>query len=78
MEVTRLKGMTRFGSYVVSIFEDKGKIAKVAISGKPHKDVADICFFIDKSKTRLTEESVKAIKITMFRHCEYKGILRIK
>ena len=76
MEVTRLKGETRFGSYVVSVFTDQKKIAEVKVSGKPHPDVSDICKFIERSKTRFIADSVKAIKITMFKHCEYKGIAK--
>jgi len=76
MEVTRLKGATRFGTYVVSVFEDGGKVTEVKVSGKPHPDVTDICQFVEHSKTRLVADSVQAIKITMLRHLEYKGFVK--
>ena len=34
MEVRRLKGETQFGTYVVSIFIDKGRIDKIEICGR--------------------------------------------
>lgn len=76
MEVTRLKGATKFGTYVVSVFTDGGKVTKVEIGGKPHPDVTDICQFVERSKTRLVTDSVQAIKITMLRHLEYKGFVK--
>lgn len=71
--VTRLQGQTHFGSYVVGIFVEDGRISKVEINGHPHKDVTAICETIGKSKTKLTADSIKAIKITMAKHMEYKG-----
>ena len=76
MNVTRLKGATRFGTYVVSVFEDSGKVAEVKVSGKPHPEVTDICQFVERSKTRLVTDSVQAIKITMLKHLEYKGLAK--
>ena len=76
MEVTRLKGATRFGTYVVSVFTDGGKVTEVKVSGKPHPEVTDICQFVERSKTRLVTDSVQAIKITMLRHLEYKGFVK--
>lgn len=76
MEVTRLKGATRFGTYVVSVITDQKKVTEVKVMGKPHPDVTSICQFIERTKTRLVADSVLAIKITMLKHLEYKGIVR--
>lgn len=76
MEVTRLKGETRFGTYTVSVFTDQKRITEVKVMGKPHPDVTDICKFIERTKTKMIADSVQAIKITMLRHLEYKGIVK--
>lgn len=72
-DVTRLQGQTHFGSYVVGIFVENGRVSKIEINGHPHKKVAEICETIEKSKTKLFADSIKAIKITMAKHLEYKG-----
>ena len=73
MSVTRLKGVTSFGTYVVSVTELLGKIHKIDVSGKPHPSVAEICNTLANSHTKLIDESIKAIKLTMAKHNEYRG-----
>ena len=73
-EVTRLKGKTFCGSYVVSVFVSCEKIDRIEISGEPHKSVTELCETLAKSHTRLYADSIKAIKFTMARHNEYQGI----
>lgn len=72
-DVTRLQGKTHFGSYVVSIFVESEKLSKIEINGKPHKDVTDLCETLSRTHTNLTADSIKAIKLTMAKHCEYYG-----
>ena len=71
--VTRLQGKTHFGSYVVSIFVESEKLSKIEISGKPHKNVTELCETRARTHTTLTADSIKAIKLTMAKHCEYYG-----
>ena len=73
MTVTRLKGATSFGTYVVSVTETKGQINKIDVNGKPHPSVTELCQSLDKSRTRLVDDSIKAIKLTMAKHNEYRG-----
>lgn len=73
MSVTRLKGVTSFGTYVVSVTELLGKIYKIDVSGKPHPSVTELCQSLGKSQTRLVDDSIKAIKLTMAKHNEYRG-----
>lgn len=73
MTVTRIKGATRFGTYVVSVNVLLGKIYRINVNGKPHPSVAEICNTLEKSHTKLTDESIKAIKLTMAKHNEYRG-----
>lgn len=72
-DVTRLQGQTHFGSYIVGIFVENGRVNKIEISGRPHKEVTEICNAIANSKTKLVDDSIKAIKFTMTKHFEYKG-----
>lgn len=72
-DVTRLQGKTHFGSYVVSVFVENEKLSKIEINGKPHKDVTDLCETLSRTHTNLTADSIKAIKLTMAKHCEYYG-----
>lgn len=72
-EVTRLQGRTHFGTYVVSVFVENDKLDKIEVMGKPHKSVAEICNMIGKTHTKLCNESIKAIKLTMAKHSEYYG-----
>lgn len=74
MTVTRLQGKTSFGTYVVSVFVDGGKISRIETIGRmPHKSVSETCDFFARSHTRLCNETVKAIKIAMAKHGEYRG-----
>lgn len=73
-EVTRLQGKTMLGTYVVSVFVDGGKIDKIETSGtNPHKDVSEICKFFKTRHTSLVNDTIKAIKLTMAKHGEYRG-----
>lgn len=73
-EVTRLKGKTCCGSYVVSIFVRFEKIDRIEISGKPHKSVTELCETLARAHTSLCSDSIKAIKFTMAKHNEYQGV----
>lgn len=73
MTVTRLKGATSFGTYVVSVTDLLGKIYKIEVNGKPHPSVTEICNTLSNSHTKLIDESIKAIKLTMAKHNEYRG-----
>lgn len=73
MTVTRLKGKTCFSTYVVSVFEKEEKIDRIEINGKSHPSVTEICLSLGNSHTRLIEDSIKAIKLTMAKHNEYRG-----
>ena len=73
MSVTRLKGATSFGTYVVSVTDMHGKIYSINVNGKPHPSVTDICNTLANSHTKLIDESIKAIKLTMAKHNEYRG-----
>ena len=76
MSITRLQGKTTLGTYVVSVFVDNGKISKVETIGKqPHRDVTDICGYFAKIHAKLVYDSIKAIKLTMIKHGEYRGIV---
>lgn len=72
-EVTRLQGKTLFGTYVVSIFVTNERLDKIEVAGTPHRSVSDLCKTLGKTKTRLCDDSIKAIKLTMAKHCEYYG-----
>lgn len=72
--VKRLKGETRFGSYVVSVHVNDGRIDKVDICGKhANKTVVDTCEWLSKIHTTLVNESITAIKLDMIRFNEYRG-----
>lgn len=73
MSVTRLKGATSFGTYVVSVFAKNDRIDSIEINGKPHPGVTEICESLGKSHTTLVNDSIKAIKLTMAKHNEYRG-----
>lgn len=74
MEVRRLKGETQFGTYVVSIFIGKGRIEKIEICGRgAHRSVVETCGWLSGIKTTMTEEAVKAVKLDMMKHNEYRG-----
>ena len=74
-EVTRLQGKTMLGTYVVSVFVNGGKIERIETNGRtPDKNVTDICQYFAKSHTRLVGDSIKAIKLTMAKHGEYRGV----
>ena len=77
MDVTRLQGKTIQGTYVVSIFVEDGKISKVETNGKnPHRSVTELCDYLSKSHTKLCNESIAAIKVTMLQHGEYRGFAK--
>lgn len=72
--VKRLKGETRFGSYVVSVHINDGRIDKVDICGKPaNRTVIATCEWLSKIHTSLVNESITAIKLDMIRFNEYRG-----
>jgi hypothetical protein len=73
MNVTRLRGNTGFSTYVVSVFEDRERIDRIEVNGKPHPSVSEICNYLGISRTKLVNESIKAIKLTMAKHNEYRG-----
>lgn len=73
MNVTRLKGATRFWTYVVTVLSKNERIDSIEINGKPHPDVTEICESLGKSHTTLVNDSIKAIKLTMAKHNEYRG-----
>lgn len=74
-EVTRLQGKTMLGTYVVSVFVNGGKIDHIETIGRnPHDDVIDICGYLTKIHAKLVYDSIKAIKLTMARHGEYRGV----
>lgn len=74
MEVRRLKGETKFGTYVVSIFIDKGRVDKIDICGRgANRAVVETCGWLAGIKTTMTEEAVKAVKLDMMKHNEYRG-----
>lgn len=73
MSVTRLKGATSFGTYVVAVFAQNDRIDRIEINGKSHPSVAEICESLSKSHTTLVADTIKAIKITMAKHNEYRG-----
>ena len=72
-EVTRLQGKTLFGTYVVSVLVEDKKISRIYVNCRPHKSVSELCTTLSRSHTRLCADSIKAIKITMAKHMEYKG-----
>ena len=73
-EVRRLKGETRFGTYVVSVFVKDGRIDKAEICGRgASKTVVKTCEWLTSIKTTLVNESIKAIKLDMMRVNEYRG-----
>lgn len=73
-EITRLKGKTSFGTYVVSVHVTEQKIDKIEINGKPHKSVTELCETLARAHTSLCSDSIKAIKFTMAKHNEYQGV----
>lgn len=74
MSVTRLKGKTNCGTYVVTVYvPDDLRIDRIEINGKPHPSVTEICNTIGKAHTTLVADSIKAIKLTMAKHNEYRG-----
>lgn len=74
-EVTRLQGKTLQGTYVVSVFVNNGKIDKIETNGHtPHKDVTDLCGYFAKTHATLVSDSIKAIKLAMAKHGEYRGV----
>lgn len=73
-EITRLKGKTSLGTYVVSVHVTEQKIDKIEINGKPHKSVTELCETLARAHTSLCSDSIKAIKFTMAKHNEYQGI----
>ena len=72
-EITRLKGKTSFGTYVVSVFVSYERIDRIEINGKPHKSVTELCETLARAHTSLCSDSIKAIKFTMAKHNEYQG-----
>ena len=77
-EVKRIKGETKFGTYVVSVFVTDGRIERIDTSGIPNRMVSEMCAWISKTKTKLVQESVKAVKLSMCRCNEYRGELCTK
>lgn len=74
-EVTRLQGKTMLGTYVVSVFVEGGKIDRIETNGHiPHDDVIDLCGYLSKIHAKLVYDSIKAIKLTMAKHGEYRGV----
>lgn len=74
-EVTRLQGKTMLGTYVVSVFVEGGKIDHIETNGHtPHDDVIDLCGYLTKIHAKLVYDSIKAIKLTMAKHGEYRGV----
>lgn len=73
-EITRLKGKTSFGTYVVSVFVRFERIDRIEINGKPHKSVTELCETLARAHTSLCSDSIKAIKFTMAKHNEYQGV----
>ncbi len=74
-EVTRLQGKTMLGTYVVSVFVNGGKIERIETNGRnPHGDVLNICGYLAKIHAKLVHDSIKAIKLTMAKHGEYRGV----
>jgi len=74
-EVTRLQGKTMLGTYVVSVFVEGGKIDHIETNGRtPHKDVLEICGYFERNHAKLVHDSIKAIKLTMAKHGEYRGV----
>ena len=75
-QVTRLQGKTMLGTYVVSVFVESGKIDHIETSGRtPHDDVIDICGSFTKIHAKLVYDSIKAIKLVMAKHGEYRGVI---
>lgn len=74
-DVKRIKGETKFGTYVVSIFVTDGRIDHIDTSGTPHRMVSEMCAWLTKVKTKLVQESIKAVKLSMCRCNEYRGEL---
>lgn len=73
-EVRRIKGETRFGTYVVSVFVKGDRIDKAEICGRgASKAVVKTCKWLTSIKTTLVNESIKAIKLDMMRANEYRG-----
>lgn len=73
MSVTRLKGKTCFSTYVISVYVENEKVHKIDISGKPHPSVTDICNCLANARTSRCDDTIKAIKLTMAKHNEYRG-----
>jgi len=74
-EVTRLQGKTMLGTYVVTVFVESGKIDRIEMNGRtPHKDVLEICGYFERNHAKLVHDSIKAIKLTMAKHGEYRGV----
>lgn len=73
MDVTRLQGIAQFGTYVISIFAEKGRIDHIDINGKPNKDTADACKYFSNAKTKRVRETIDVIKLTMGKRNEYRG-----
>lgn len=75
-KVTRLQGKTFLGTYVVSVFIDGEKIDRIETSGRtPHKDVTETCEYFARNHAKLVGDSVKAIKLAMAKHGEYRGVV---
>lgn len=73
MSVTRLQGKTSFSTYVISVFVDGEKLSKIEISGHPHKSVTEVCSMFENTHTKLYGDVIKAIKLAMAKHNEYRG-----
>lgn len=73
MSVTRLKGKTCFSTYVISVFVDSDRVQRIDICGKPHPSVTEICKCLEKARTSCCDDTIKAIKLTMAKHNEYRG-----
>ena len=73
-EVRRMKGESRFGTYIVSVFVNGGRIDKAEICGRgANRAVTETCRWLSSIRPTLVEESVKAIKLDMMRVNEYRG-----
>ncbi len=74
MSVTRLKGKNIHGnSYTVSVFTENGKIARIETCGNPHRNVAEMCSYLERIHTSQVIDAERAIKFTMAKNNEYQG-----